>query len=398
MSVSERRQPVLAWFLRGVVLAILVAGIVVAGLTQTTWGRERVLALTLSTLSTRVNGTLIVDRLEGNLLTGARLYGVAIRGEDGEPLLLADSAYVNYELPSLIGGDMVLHRVVLYDSEVGVRRLPGDTLWNYEQIFPDTSDQPGGRATLIDAARLVDSRIVVRLPWEPDSTLSTAEQEAEVEEALADTSRLMVRRVPGGFLRTMRFEVAEAEIPGLVSAPDERGGLLLRVDRLTALAYVYRDPIHIQQLEGKLGLREGLVQFRASPVLLPDSRFAMYGTIDLTGDEPRYDLVVEGEQLAFSDLQWLYPPLPEQGGGELWLSLETRPEGLLYRVQSLRLEAPGTEITGELGILVGDTVRILDADLSADPLNVETIEQILPASIPIEGLHIGAAAVGDPAS
>ena len=115
------------------------------------------------------------------------------------------------------------------------------------------------------------------------------------------------------------------------------------------------------------------------------------GIIDLREDAPAYDVFMAGEGVELADLQWFYPRLPDVGDGDVRLWLQTRPEGLLILARDLRLETPGTRVVGTFGTVLGDTLRFVEVDLEANPLQIETVDAILPLDIPVEGLRIGAA-------
>lgn len=405
---SERRASIFQarlrfWTLTGILIGVAIASLLILFLTQTRWGHERVLGFTLRAASERLEGTLEVQRLEGNLLAGARLYGIALRGPDGDPFILADSAFVEYSLRTVAGDEIVLDNVVLYDPEIFLRQLPGDTLWNYQKIFADTAAPPAEPSTrsplVLRAASLIGARILVEMSWEPDEELSRVEQRREIAAALADTSQILVREVPGGYLRTMRFTDADADLSRIVSAPDELGGTSLRIERFSGDVQIFRQPIRVQQLAMDLAFRDSRLDFRASPIVLPASRLSAFGAVAL-GEEngPRLDVTVQGDTVALRDLQWLYPRLPNEGGGSLVLLIESRPEGTLYLARDLRLAAPGTRLQGSFGVILNDAVRFVNVDLQADPLRVSTVEQMLPTELPVTGLRIGGVEIRQPAS
>jgi hypothetical protein len=404
-SRSPERQPIRRrgrWLGIGTLIAVAVAIVGIVMFTRTDRGREEILTYTLNTVGGQLNGTLTVDRLEGNLLSGARLYDVEIRGLDDEVLIESDSAFIDYRLPTLLGGDIVIKDLVLYHPDIYLRRLPGDSLWNYQQILSDTVETPEDgedRATLVERLQLINARIRVRTPWEPDDDLSGPARERESRVALADTSRIVVDSVEGGMLRTMYFAVEEAVLSDLLISSDEREGTRLMVESGRALAYIWADPpLRITEVNGQIGIRSGVVRFDAPRVVSGGSAVSTSGIVDLTGDEPRFDLVVEGNRIALRDLQWLYPPLPDRGdlGGRL--TLETRPGGLFFMVRDGRLQTPDTRIVGDVGMLMGDTLRFTSVDLHADPLNVGTVQRMLPGSTPIDGLTIGSAVISRPES
>lgn len=398
--MSRRVRHPGVWLAGGVAAAVLLAALVLGSVTRSDRGRAWILQYTLQALGGRLNGQLVVDRLEGNVFTGARLYDLSLRGPDGLPLFVADSAFIEYDLPTFVGGDVVINELVVFSPDITLRRLPTDSLWNYQEILRDPTPGGGpGRATLVEALRLVDADARVLMAWEPDDDIVGREREREIEVALSDTSRLVVERVPGGLLRTIVLEVEEAVLSRLTISPDERGGTYLAVSDARGEVWLYQDePLLITGLRGQMALREGVLRYEAPAITLPGSVAASAGIIDVTGDEPRYDLVISGDGVELADVQWLYPPIPDEGeiSGRLWL--ETRPEGLLFLGRDLELLAPDTRVTGDLGMVVGDTVRFVEAELTADPLNVDTIREMIPAGLRVEGLRIGEVTIDTPAS
>jgi hypothetical protein len=404
----ERSRGILAartrnWLLAGTLVGVSLAALAVLVLTQTRWGRAQVLEFTLRAVAEQLDGTFEVARLEGNLLTGARLYGISLRGPDDEPFVEADSAIVAYSLRTLAADEIVLDRLVLFGPSILLRQMPGDTLWNYDRILGDTVPRPEPieprRPLVVRTASMVSGNIIVELPWEPDEDLSPAEQRRETQAALSDTSQILVREVAGGYLRTMRFLDATADLSRVVSAPDELGGTSLTVDGFHGDVLVWRQPIRVQELRAELSYHDEVLRFRAPIIVLPASELAAYGTVEFGHEDgARIDVTLRGERVALADLRPIHPPLPEEGGGSIELLIETRPEGTLYLARHLDVEAPGTRLVGSFGLILNDALRFVDVDLVGDPLRVSTIERILPVEIPVEGLRIGSVEIRQPAS
>jgi hypothetical protein len=382
-----------------VAIAVVVAG--VGSVTRTEWGRAKILAITLQKLGGRLNGRLVVQQLEGNLLSGARLYRITLDDATGTRLLSADSAYIDYRLPSFFGGDMVIRRLDLYNARLFLRRLPGDSLWNYQHVLLDTTNTGTtvGKATLIDRMRVVKGTAEVQIPWSPDTSLTPRQQRRATAEALADTSVIVVRRAPGGYLRSMTFRVDTANVAQLIIAPDERGGVYVRILSGAAEANLYRgEPLRIRAIEGQLTMRDGVVRYEAPSVTLPASHLNTEGTVDVRGGAPKYDVLMNGDSVALADLRWLFPRYPTSGHASFRVAVETRPEGLYVRMRNLRLAAPGTHATGAFGLVMGDSVIFTDLNLKAQPVDVSTVQRFLPTDIPVRGLHLGGVEVHSPAS
>lgn len=398
--MSPRLRRPLSWLLAGVVLAVVLAALAIGLVTQTDRGRARVLTYTVEALGGGLNGTLVIDRLEGNVLTGARLHGFALYQLDGRPFLVADSAHVEYDLPTFLGGDLVIDRLTIFRGTLWLKRFPADTMWNYQEVLLDTTESVGpGRATLIDRMELVDARIEVRMPWEPEVELgSTGYTRAEIE-AFADTSRVVLEPAPGGYARRMSFSLRNAVLRKLTVAPDERGGSYLELEDAAGRLWLHRHtPLVVEGASGQLALREGVVYYRAPRILLPSAPVESAGVIDLSGGDPRYDLFLEGRRVRTGDLRWLHTGLPDEGSVSARFWFETRPGGLRFLVRDGRLVLPDTRIQGSFGLQLGDTLRILEADLEAEPLDMRTVQRLLPGDLPIEGLRIRSAVVESPAS
>lgn len=379
--------------LTGVVLALVLGVVTLLLLSRTERGRARILEYTLERLGGQLNGQLNVQLLEGDLFTGARLYGITLHDPAGEVMVAADSGYLDYDLPTFFGGDVVIRRAVLYDTDMHLYRLPGDSLWNYQRVLRDTVPQDTARvprATIIHQLQIVNGRATIRLPWEPDDNLSEREQRAQTVAAFSDTSRLMVRRVPGGILRTIRVRTPATTVGQLTIAADERGGTYLRVHEATGEIDLYRgEPLRLRSVRGELALREGVLRFTAPAIALPSSRLEGSGVVNMQGEEPRYDLLLLGHDVALRDVQWLFPTYPDSGRAEFRMWLETRPQGLLVRMRDVQATAPGTRLSGRFGFVVGDTLLFSDVRLTAEPLDVGTAERFIPLRSPVRGLEIG---------
>jgi hypothetical protein len=176
----------------GIVVALTIGAAILVSFTRTQWGREHVLQYTLTTLGGGLTGALVVERLDGNLLTGAKLYGISLSDTAGNPLAVADSAFIDYRVATFTGGDVVIRRLHVFGAEIDLFRMPGDTLWNYEEVLQDPTPGPETgeeSATLIESLTVTGAHVTVRVPLEVDSRLPPERQQEEMELILADTAR-----------------------------------------------------------------------------------------------------------------------------------------------------------------------------------------------------------------
>src|SRR5690606_45786 len=123
---------------------------------------------------------------------------------------------------------------------------------------------------------------------------------------LADTSRWIIDEVPEGYLRSNLIDVAEAEIAELFIAPDERGGTYLEVVDALAEVRLWRDPpLEIRGARAAIHLQEGMLNFTAENIELPNTRGEGTGVVDISGPRPLYDVVLTTPEFALADLRWL---------------------------------------------------------------------------------------------
>lgn len=401
--MARRLGRLVTWGLGGVVLGIALLLLLVNVVARTERGHAFVLSRTLAALGKNVRGgKLVVERIDGNLFEGAKLYGVRLQDNQGRAFVVADSAFLNYRVTTLVSPRIHITKATLYDPEIYVFKLPGDTLWNYQAIFADTTTRDPNRprterATLIDTLRVVNGLARVQTPWQPDTTLSPAARRAALAEALSDTSLALIDQVPGGYLRTMNFTGLNGRISRVRFAPGSRSGSRIHVDSLRGTAQIFRKPVQFTQVQGQIALLKGHVELDAPVLRLPSSSLSVSGVLRTDSfpawfdedDAPMYDLALRGDSVAFRDLQWLYPRFPAEASGTLSLRIEHRPGGLMFLARDGDIRAPGTHIVGNFGMILGDTLRFVDVDLEVDPIRVATIEKMLPEGLPVRGLVLG---------
>ncbi|HST59146.1 MAG TPA: hypothetical protein VLK84_10665 [Longimicrobium sp.] len=403
MARRARMVRMLTWGLGGAVLGVLLVLLLLNVVARTERGHEFVLKRTLDALGKATHGgKLTVQRIEGDLFEGAKVYGLSLADNQGRPFVVADSAFLDYRVTTLLSPRIHITRATLYDPEIYIFKLPGDTLWNYQAIFADTTQRDPNRprierATLLDTIRMVNGLVRLQTPWSPDTTLSPRAQRAMVREALSDTSLALVDSVAGGFIRTMNFTRLSGRITRVRFAPGSTNGSRLHIDSLRGTAQIFRDTVRFNQVQGQVALLRAHVELDAPVISLPGSLLSMSGVVRTDSfpewfderEAPMYDLAFRTDSVAFRDLQWLYPRFPSEARGKLSLRIEHRPGGMMFLGRDADLRARGTHITGDFGMILGDTLRFVDVDLEAEPVNTATVERMLPEGLPVQGLRLG---------
>lgn len=403
MAGRARAVRMLTWGLGGVAVGVLIVLLLLNIVARTQRGHDFVLTRTLAALGKNVQGDLAIERIDGNLFEGAKLYGLRLTDKQGRAFLVADSAFLDYRVTTLLTPRIHITRATLYDPEVYVFKLPGDSLWNYQAIFArgtprDTTRPQVERATRVDTLRMINGTVRLQTPWAPDSTLPARQRRALIADALSDTSLALIDSVPGGgYIRTMNFTRLNGRLTRVRFAPGTRAGSRIHLDSLRGTAQIFRDTVQIRQLQAQVALLRGHVELDVPVIALPGSRLALFGVVRTDSfptwfdrdKAPMYDLSFTTDSVAFRDLQWLYPRFPAEARGKLSLRIEHRPEGLMFLGRELDLRARGTHLVGDFGMILGDTLRFVDVDVEAEPISTATLERMLPQGLSVQGLVLG---------
>jgi hypothetical protein len=363
-------------------------------------------------------GKLVIGRVEGNLFEGAKLYGISLRDTQGRAFILADSAYAKYDVKTLLAPRIVVDSLTLYRPKIWVFKLPGDSLWNYQAIFadttkPDTTRPHVERSTALAYVRMVDGTVRVETPFHADTTLPRAQQQRQLRAFLSDTGDVIIRQVPKGYVRTVDILQVFGTLTKVRFAPGSELGTTAHIDTLRANVHFYRKPIEIRFATGNFslpgaemgstgyagynGLKTGFAEFDLPVARLPHSRLSVSGVVRFDNypswfdpdQGPMYDVALASDSVSLGDFRWLYDRFPRDMGGSMRLLIETRPGGIMIDTRDARLSQPGTRIAGDFGIILGDTVRFVDVNVKMQPLRTQLIEQLMPTGLPVRGLVLG---------
>ena len=412
-----------SWALGGLLLGAALAFLVGNIVARSKPGHEWVLRQTLRALGGAIKGgRLTVERVDGNLFEGAKLYRVALRDLQGRAFIEADSAYAKYDVRTLLQPKIVIDSLTLYRPRIWVFRMPGDSLWNYQSIFADTvpvdTTQPHlERSTSVGFVKMIDGTLRLETPFAADSTLPAREQQRQLRQFLSDTSAVVIRAVPRGYVRTVNLARLYGVLSRVRFGPGSNLGTTLHIDTLRGDVHFYRRPILIRHLQGNLslpgkemsstgysrygGLKTGFAEFDIPLARLPSSKLSVSGIVRFDNyprwfdpnQGPMYDVALKSDSMSFGDMQWLYPRFPADLSGAMQLLIETRPEGVMIDARQTHLRAPGTRIDGSFGMIMGDTLRFVDMNVVARPVRVQMIERMLPDGLPVRGLVLGGAEI-----
>jgi translocation and assembly module TamB len=330
-----------------------------------------------------VNGEVRIGRVEGNLLRGVRLVDVSIVDTEGRPFVEADTIETRFSLRSLVRRRLALTDLRLIGARVVLDKPPGED-WNWVRIFarePPVAEErrPGWGAWIrLHDVELVNSDVLVRTAWSPPEDLTAAERDSTVAKVLAGRTRENVVEVDGGYQNLLRISSVNAEFPLIIPAHPDSVAIPIEVARLSARIEPFLPPAAIvNDLSGSFRLGTDSLFFRDVRAVLPGSRLSGDGVYAL--DSGDLLLRTRGAPLAFDDFRWLYPDLPEEGGGSLQLTVHRRSISTRLVGRGMDLRVRDATIAGDLDIRLGDTLRVRESDLTFARVPTDLLERVVPA-------------------
>lgn len=389
----QRTPRMAAYLLAGLATGLVVAALAVYALSRTQFGMDRVRTYAIKWLTDQVEGEIHIGSFGGRgLLGGLTLKDFWIIDRKERPFLSADSAVLAYNWRTFLSGKIVLDRVRLYQPRVYLEQLPGDSIWNYQHVFPDRS-KPGDpparrRLILFSDASIINGHVVVRWGYDPSQPLTTA-----------DTVRWVTEEVPGGVTRVLRFDSINGNFSRVIWESPIEQGKLIDIRNLQAKGFVWRDPFRITGMRGTVTMKDTIIGFDIPDLRMRESQASLIGRVIMEEGTNFFDVRADGKRFSFRDMKWLYPRLPDEGGGSGVLRIQSqRPKGILFLATNTRITAPGTRMSGSFGVVTGDTMYFTNVDMRAAPLNLELIQAILPGKLPVDGLLVGTVEVKGPLS
>lgn len=389
----KRGTRIAIYVLAGLTAGLVIASVVLVFVSRTPYAMERVRRFALGWLDDQVEGEVRIGRITGRgLLGGLTLHDLSIVDSRGRPFLTTDSATLAYNWRTFVSGSIVINRSTLYAPKIYLEQLPGDSVWNYQHIFPDRTpeEEPPARRRLIvlHDARIINGLTVVRIPFELNERIQAA-----------DTARTVIEPVPGGFARVLRFDSVNGQFSRVIWESPIEQGKLVDVRSLSAHTYVWREAARITDVRGTLTLRDTILTFDFPTVTMPSTQAAILGRVVMEEGQNFFDVRADSRRFAFRDMKWLYPRLPDEGGGSGTLRIQSqRPNGILFLATNTRIAAPGTRMSGSFGVVMGDSMYFTNVDMRASPLNLDLIQAILPGKLPVDGLLVGTVEVKGPLS
>ena len=167
MAFNIRRWLRIAAFVMALSVGLLVVAIVS---TQTAWFRDWLRRYVVDEAGGYVNGTLAIQRLDGNLFTGVEIQGVSLT-QGTQTIFAAKNIGLSYSLWDLIGGGLVLGEIRVNEPRMALSRGPNG--WNIAGLVKEQAqeaDREGPAKPLtISHIAITNGTVTIDDPAGPDA-------------------------------------------------------------------------------------------------------------------------------------------------------------------------------------------------------------------------------------
>ena len=390
--MSRRRFVALVSGLALVVLG-LVIGLVVVLITQTPYGRDKVRDMIAGRIRPAVHGRMYVGDIHGGLLGGVIIDSLEIRDPDDSLLLASGPIKLDYDPRDLVDKRVLLSHAELTRPIFYARRhANGD--WNFRRTFtgkgkkrsPISAERGFGDYIVADSVTIKDGSFILTMPWHPDDSLHGAKRDSVIRHALGSAEH-EVHRTAEGFAKTWRWTGIDVASPYMRIADPDSVGKLFTASRMS---WKESDPPFLFKNVQAVARVQGDSAWLDVPHWdLPGSSGSAHGKVVWGSDKPvRYAVDVKGDTLSLADVSWVYPTLPNDGGGKANLRIVNDPKNLSiieYQLSKMDVRSTKSHLTGAMTFAVGGPVlAVKNLDVVASPIDFLFIKTLNGKPFPVD--------------
>jgi translocation and assembly module TamB len=344
------------------------------------------------------NATFYLGHISGSFIGNLTLDTIAIRDKRGELFLSTGRVTVAYNWRDLIDNRIfVQHADVQHPYLHLVQHANGE--WNFREIFARPTNLPNvpkqlntrnlGDYIVLDSARTRDATFLLTLPWHPDDSLRGARRDSAIRAHLTNPAKAVAQTFDG-YGRTYAWR----NIHGLVSHArladpdsDKKFGQQFRVDTLSADEY--EPTFKFRRVSANARRLGDSLWFDVPHFDLPASTGTGSGKVWWGSDLPtRYDIAIRGDSVSLDDVNWVYPTLPQSGGGTLDLAIRNDPKNLQiidFKLSKMDVRSTKSHVIGDMTFSIGAPILLVrNVDLRAEPMDFDLIRTLNGKPFPVD--------------
>lgn len=361
----------------------VIAGLIVAAVLKTQFGRNFVRDYAEGLIAPRVKGKLYLGRITGLSFGAATIDSAEIRGPDDSLFVALGGITVRWDPRDLVDKRTLLSVLEINDLVVHMRKDSTDT-WSYKRIFPpgakksvSGAERGWGDYVVADSLVLRRAKFVLSMPWHPDDSLHGARRDSAIARNLTRKDK-EIRRAGSGFARTWRWNNIELVSGYTRLADPDSVGRLFQIARLDADEF--DPPFKFRNARGGVRQNGDSLWVDLSHFDLPGSTGTGAGKVWWGSNLPtRYDLRIVGDSVSLADVGWVYPTLPTKGGGSMVLNIrnESNLSVIDYALSDMDVRTTRSRLKGKMTFGVGAPVLIVkDLAVEAAPVNFDLIRAL----------------------
>ncbi len=385
----SRRRSIVLWSALALAALIVIAASLVVSVTQTGYGQNQVRKYLQAWIDGKVRGTFYVGRISGGLFGGVTIDSLEIRDENDSLFIASGPVHVSYDLRDVIDRRILLSHLDVQRPVIRIREL-ADGHWNYNRIFPSGPRKARGASRafgdyiVIDSADVHGGTVSVGLRWKPADSLRGYRRDSAIAFNLGSLTRnspgnqwrTEIRRTSEGFTHIRRFRNLNASVSYARIADPDTAGRFFRIARASIDAS--DPPLSVKRISGEVRHVGDTIWLKSPGFELPNSRGSIPSgkLVWGSGIPMRYDIHLIGDQVAMSDIAWVYPTLPTSGGGKLNLDINnvSHPKVVDFAIRNMDVRTTDSRLIGNMTYGVGGPVLILkDVSVAAAPLDFKLI-------------------------
>lgn len=361
-------------------LLVAVVGGIVA-LTQTDGGRALIMRSVMPLARAAVPGRLYVGRVGGNLFSDITIDSVELRAPDGAPFLSTGPIKVSYDPRDLLDARIVVKSLEVTRPVITLIDYGKDD-WNWRRALqrePRKKKAPStsrfGRYIVIDTTALHEVTFVMRLPWQLADSLKGAKRDSALAYNLGRLDG-EVREEDGRYVRVYRFVRGNLALGRSWLANPDTAGMRFPVRRLDVM-WVY-PPFWFKDLSGDFRRLGDSLWVNNAKFDLPRSTARGGAKIVWGSNLPvRYDVGLQLDSVALSDLAWIDETVPHTGSGSAYLTMRNDPQNLSiidYAITNMDARSMKSRLRGSMTWGVGGFVtRLTNVNLNLEPAHTDLL-------------------------
>src|SRR5688500_2375686 len=368
----------------------IIAMLVLASVTSTSYGRDKVRDFLQSRIASKVKGSVHIGRISGGMLSGVTIDSIEIRDADDSLFIATGPITVEYDIRDFFDRRILLERLEVERPIVRIAQHEnGD--WNYRRIFPKgprrlpNLESGFGDFIVIDTAAIHGGSLTVTLPWHPADSLRGARLDSAITANLGRKDA-EIRRTSEGFSRTRRWTELDLASSYVRWADPDSVGRFVDIRALSALGT--DPPLRVTAARGNVRLLADSAWIDVPHFELPGSAGGAKGKIVWGSSLPtRYAVKIEGDTVSMSDVAWVYPTLPTTGGGVMDLEIRSRrnPQITDFIITKMDIRSMRSRVKGNMTFGVGGRVlEVTDVALEALPVDFVLLTQFNGEPLPVD--------------